>query len=103
MSNRCLCPQFSLQRASTTQAQNRYHKAMSTTLPSQVAALDAVDERKVMEIDLTWQMACASMTANNNQIVINAQVYHTIGRTGLEELKLRLRLVCAYQLSIDNR
>lgn len=55
---------------------------------------DLPDERrKAMEVDLAWQMACASMTANNNQIIINAQVYNTIGRIGLEELKLRLRSV----------
>lgn len=54
---------------------------------------DLLDERKAMVVGLAWQMACASMTANNNQIIINAQVYNTIGRIGLEELKLRLRSV----------
>jgi len=42
-------------------------------------------------VEVIWQMARESLTANDDQIVVNSSIYHIIGNAGLEELKLRLR------------
>lgn len=50
-----------------------------------------LDAATSAQIEITWQMARESFTANGDQIVINKNVYELIGNAGLEELKIRLR------------
>lgn len=50
-----------------------------------------LDARTSAQIEVIWQMARESLAANDNQILINSSVYQTIGNSGLEELKVRLR------------
>lgn len=57
----------------------------------QSSKLSALDSATAMQVDLTWQMAKASLAATNQQVLINANVYKLIGDAGLEEIKVRLR------------
>lgn len=65
----------------------------TTTIMPPVATFEAqfLDPQTIEQIDITWEMARASFESNNNQILINPNIYHKIGAAGVEELKFRLR------------
>lgn len=50
-----------------------------------------LDARSAAQVEVIWEVARESLTANNDQIVINSTVYQLLGISGLEELKFRLR------------
>lgn len=49
------------------------------------------DYYKLLHVDLAWEMAKASLSVNNNHVVLNGHVCQVIGKDGVEELKRRLR------------
>ena len=46
---------------------------------------------KLLHVDLAWEMAKASLSVNNNHVMLNEHVCRVIGKDGIEELKRRLR------------
>lgn len=64
---------------------------VSPFVPFSIKPFVSHDYGKLLHIDLAWEMAKASFSANDNHIVLNQQVCQVIGKQGVEELRRRLR------------